>query len=266
MGAFGTLNGRKVYPSFCSNSRYYCTVYKDKIPRPVFNIDNPWINIFLPVCQSRKCQRWAGRHPRAGSLPFIRGCAPPALDAGWAGGEPPLSPCGGPTFLACRDHGEVRREMCPQVITTWQLPHLHAVASAHRGRSGPPQDQPKYGWQKHWGRGLGANPRRCKGLQPHAGLHGAPRPSPRRGATPGAPSLSIPGIGLHIAFTQLLTHSCPWPPSKTIRGEIRTMLQNISGSCVHPPLKLGETGVSPQDLCKPRPLKNTAEEFQRLFC
>lgn len=104
MGAFGALNGRKVYPSFCSNSRYYCTVYKDKIPCPVFNIDNPWINIFLPVCQSQKCQRRSGRHPRAGGLSLIKRHASLAPGAGGAGGEPPQSPHAAPTLPAVRDH------------------------------------------------------------------------------------------------------------------------------------------------------------------
>lgn len=144
MGNFGTLNGRKVYPSFCSNSRYYCTVYKDKILRPVFNIDNPWINIFLPVCQSRKCQRRAGSHPRAGSLPLIRGCAPPAPDAGRTWGEPPLSPYVLPCSRQPGTTSEVHGERCPQVITARQPPHLQAVASSHHASW--PQPLPRSNW------------------------------------------------------------------------------------------------------------------------
>lgn len=90
---YGALNGRKVPPSFCSNNRYYCTVYKDEIPRPVFNIDNPWTNIFLPVCQSQKCQWRAGRHPRAGSLSLLDTVLPwPQGGLGVSPAEPPCCP------------------------------------------------------------------------------------------------------------------------------------------------------------------------------
>lgn len=63
IGDFGTSNGGKAHFSFCSNTGYYCTVYKDKILRPVSNIDNPSVNTFFPICQSRKCQGWVGGIP-----------------------------------------------------------------------------------------------------------------------------------------------------------------------------------------------------------
>lgn len=59
--------------------------------------------------------------------------------------------------------------------------------------------------------------------------------------------------------------SCPQTPSKLRCGEICTVLQNISGNCVHLPLKLGETEVSLQDLWKPRPLKSTAWWISKLI-
>lgn len=162
MGAFGALNGRKVYPSFCSNSRYYCTVYRDKILCPVCNIDNPWINIFLPVCQSWKCQHWAGRHPRAGSLSLLRRCAPLAPDAGQAGGEPPQSAHTAATLLAAWDHWQgawgVQGNVSPS--------HNHIAASTsaccritspHELAVAPPRDQLKYGW-KILRKGLGDKP------------------------------------------------------------------------------------------------------------
>lgn len=197
MGTFCALNGWKVYPSFCSNSRYCCTVYKDKIPHPVFNIDNPWINIFLPVCQSQKCQRWSGRHPRAGSLSLIRCCAPPALHMEWNGGKASQLPhCWQP-----KDVSDVCREMCPQVITTSQ-PHT-CLLQLHltRWAGCSPSPGPIIIWMiKVLRKGVGANLWGCKGLQPCSDQHVAPHPLLSCGLTPGDSLLSIAIIGLYIAL------------------------------------------------------------------
>lgn len=256
MGAFGASNGRKVRPSFCSNSRYYCTVYKDKIPRPVFNIDNPWTNIFLPVCQSQKCQWGAGRHPRAGSLSLIRHCAPPA--PGWAGGEPCRAPQLPPSWQL-RTTSEMCRETCPRVTTTSQPPQLHVVASPHhasRLRSPP---------GTNWNRDDENIEEEAWGVNPHGFARGVCTWLLAHHWSPFAEYFQH-HFAHSITQSQMLTCSCPRTPLKLKYGEICTMLQNISGNCVYLPLKLGETEVSPQDLWKPRPLKSTADEFQSLFC
>lgn len=270
MGAFGALNGRKVYPSFCSNSRYYFTVYKDKIPCPVFNIDNPWINIFLPVCQSQKCQRRSGRHPRAGSLSLIKRHASLAPDAGLAGGEPPQSPHAAPTLPAARDHrrgvqGNVSPSHNPITDST---PACCSIISPHQVGCGSSLG-PKEIWViKILRKGLGG---KSVGMRRAAALLRSACGSSRIAEmwcdtrSPFAEYFQH-RFAHSITQSRMLTRSCPQSPLKLRCGEIHVMLQNISGSCVHLPLELGETEVSLQDLWKPRPLKSTADGFQSLFC
>lgn len=166
MGAFGALNGRKVYPSFCSNSRYYCTVYKDKILCSVFNIDNPWTNIFLPVCQSQKCQWQAGRHPRAGSLSLIKSCAPLVLDKPRAGHDPAAEP---PSSLVPASSGPPAR-CAGQRVPTSQPHHSPHMLEHHLTTQvvyGPSQGPTEKGMMKILRKGFGGKP---TGMQRAAAL------------------------------------------------------------------------------------------------